>query len=94
MPKTKTSPNKVDANRRNAKKSTGPRSAAGKAKSSRNAVKHGLLAGRIVLADHKDEDPQQFSLLLDGLLVGIARGPRQIPSILKRTRSHGPLSSF
>ncbi|MCH8964815.1 MAG: hypothetical protein IIB58_07640 [Planctomycetes bacterium] len=67
MSKTKTSPNKIEANRRNAKKSTGPRSAAGKAKSSRNAVKHGLLAGLIVLADHKDEDPQQFGLLLDGL---------------------------
>ena len=68
MSKTKTTPNKIEANRRNAKKSTGPRSAAGKAKSSRNEVKHGLLAGRIVLADHKDEDPQQFGLLLDGLL--------------------------
>ncbi len=67
MTKKDTSPNKVEANRRNAKKSTGPRSAAGKAKSSRNAVKHGLLANRIVLADHKDEDPQQFGLLLDGL---------------------------
>ena len=67
MAKTKTPPNKIEANRRNAKKSTGPRSAAGKAKSSRNAVKHGLLAGRIVLVDHKDEDPQQFGLLLDGL---------------------------
>ena len=67
MAKKDTSPNKIEANRRNAKKSTGPRSAAGKAKSSRNAVKHGLLAGRIVLADHKDEDPQQFGLLLDGL---------------------------
>ena len=33
----------------------------------RCSVKHGLLAGRIVLADHEDEDPQQFSLLLDGL---------------------------
>ena len=67
MAKKDTSPNKIEANRRNAKKSTGPRSAAGKAKSSRNAVKHGLLAERIVLADHKDEDPQQFGLLLDGL---------------------------
>ncbi len=67
MAKKDTSPNKIEANRRNAKKSTGPRSAAGKAKSSRNAVKHGLLAGRIVLADHKDEEPQQFGLLLDGL---------------------------
>ncbi len=67
MSKAKTTPNKVEANRRNAKKSTGPRSAAGKAKSSRNAVKHGLLAGRIVLADNAEEDPQQFDLLLDGL---------------------------
>ena len=50
MAKKDTSPNKIEANRRNAKKSTGPRSAAGKAKSSRNAVKHGLLAGLIVLA--------------------------------------------
>ena len=68
MAKKDTSPNKIEANRRNAKKSTGPRSAAGKAKSSRNAVKHGLLAGRIVLADNTEEDPQQFGFLLDELL--------------------------
>ena len=68
MPKKETSPHKIEANRGNAKKSTGPRTAAGKAKSSRNAVKHGLLAGRIVLADHADEDPHQFGLLLDGLV--------------------------
>jgi hypothetical protein len=34
---------KRDANRRNAARSTGPRSAAGRARSSRNAMRHGLL---------------------------------------------------
>jgi hypothetical protein len=32
----------IEANRRNAKKSTGPRSAEGKARSSRNSFRHGL----------------------------------------------------
>ncbi len=68
MQKQKTSPRKIEANRQNACKSTGPRSPRGKARSSRNAVKHGLLAGRIVLADHPDEDPREFAALLDGLL--------------------------
>lgn len=35
---------KLSANRMNARKSTGPRSANGKAKSSRNSLRHGLLA--------------------------------------------------
>jgi hypothetical protein len=34
----------VEANRRNSRKSCGPRSAAGKAKASRNALRHGLAA--------------------------------------------------
>ena len=37
-----TSDQKVAANRRNAERSTGPQSQAGKARSSRNALKHGL----------------------------------------------------
>jgi hypothetical protein len=32
----------IEANRRNAKRSTGPRTASGKSKSSRNALRHGL----------------------------------------------------
>jgi len=35
---------KLEANRRNAARSTGPRSAAGRARSSRNAMRHGLAA--------------------------------------------------
>jgi hypothetical protein len=37
-----TSPTKAEANRRNAQQGTGPRSAAGKARVSRNAYQHGL----------------------------------------------------
>jgi hypothetical protein len=37
-----TSQKQIDANRANAKRSTGPRTAAGKMKSSRNALRHGL----------------------------------------------------
>ena len=42
------------ANRQNAKKSTSPRTPEGKARSSKNALKHGLLARDAVMAD---EDP-------------------------------------
>jgi hypothetical protein len=41
-PKSKASPAQVEANRRNAQKSTGPLSDDGKAISRLNAVKHGL----------------------------------------------------
>ena len=37
-----TSARKIEANRRNAQRSTGPRTAAGKAKSAQNARRHGL----------------------------------------------------
>ena len=68
MSEKKTSQQKIEANRRDARKSTGPRSPAGKARSSRNAVKHGLLTARVVLLDHPDEDPREFDGLLDGLM--------------------------
>ena len=50
----------IAANRRNAKKSTGPRTPAGKAKSAQNATKHGLLARQPVLSD---EDGAEYEAL-------------------------------
>jgi hypothetical protein len=44
-----TSPRKTAANRANARRSTGPRTAAGRARSSRNATRHGLSVS--ILAD-------------------------------------------
>jgi hypothetical protein len=55
---------RLRANRENAQKSTGPRSVAGKAASSRNRLLHGLRANKHLLLD---EDPEQFVLLLNDL---------------------------
>lgn len=52
------------ASRRNAEKSTGPRTESGKARSSRNALKHGLSAEQVVIFD---EDPAAFDNLRDDL---------------------------
>jgi len=38
------SPAQIEANRRNARKSTGPKTPAGKAVAKRNALKHGMLS--------------------------------------------------
>lgn len=53
----------IAANRKNARRSTGPRTAAGKARSAMNSTKHGLLS-QFRLID--DEDPQEFSKFADG----------------------------
>ena len=52
------------ANRRNAANSTGPRTKPGKARSSRNALKHGLSAEQVVMFD---EDPAAFEALRSDL---------------------------
>jgi hypothetical protein len=51
-----TSLKQIEANRRNAEDSTGPRSKAGKQRSSRNAIRHGLTAETVIepLEDAKD----------------------------------------
>src|SRR5690242_14366528 len=50
------SPRKRRANRRNAKKSTGPRSAAGKKRSALNSTTHGIFCSRLVLAGEDEAD--------------------------------------
>ena len=52
----------IRANRRNALKSTGPRTKAGKAASARNALRHGLTAHQVVI---EGEDPALFDALRD-----------------------------
>ena len=52
------SPARIAANRRNARKSTGPRTAKGKAVASRNACKHGLLSR--ILPDRVIVNAQRF----------------------------------
>jgi hypothetical protein len=60
---TQTSSKRVEANRRNAKKSTGPRTPVGKRRSRLNAIKHGLCARIPVLPG---EDPDAFRRHVDG----------------------------
>ena len=60
-----TTEKKAASNRRNAQKSTGPRSAAGKALVSRNALKHGLLSRHLIA---EGESQEEFSDLLRLLL--------------------------
>ena len=50
-----TSEKKRLSTRRNAQKSTGPRSASGKAGVSRNALKHGLLSRHLIIAGDSQE---------------------------------------
>jgi len=57
---TMVSSSKLTANRRNARLSTGPRTAAGKALSSRNAFRHGLLAVQVILPDENAAEFDEF----------------------------------
>src|SRR3954447_3623576 len=55
MSSTTVSASKVRANRLNATKSTGPRSADGKTRSARNATSHGLYCAALVLPGESQE---------------------------------------
>ena len=55
---------KVVSNRRNARKSTGPKSSTGKKTASQNARRHGILSTHLVL---EDESRDEFDLLLTTL---------------------------
>ena len=55
-----TSLKQIEANRRNAQKSTGPTSAEGKQRASRNAVRHGLAAETVIVPLEDVEDYQAF----------------------------------
>ncbi len=65
-----TSTNRLAANRRNAQRSTGPRSERGKARSSRNALRHGLCARRVVLLPC--EDPKDLKEFRASLMASLA----------------------
>ena len=64
------------ANARNAQHSTGPKSEAGKKRSSMNALKHGLTAAEAVLPN---EDPAAYQEKLD-LLVRLRPAPPTPPT--------------
>jgi hypothetical protein len=59
----------ISANRRNAQKSIGPRTAEGKAKSAQNAVKHGLFAQKNVVIS---ENQVEFDHLSEKIMAELA----------------------
>ena len=61
-----TSKTRAQANQKNALKSTGPRTLAGKARSSANAVQHGILSRHLILPG---ESREEFNDLLSQLLT-------------------------
>src|SRR5262249_13647853 len=75
---TMASERQIAANRRNARKSSGPRSGAGKTRSSRNAYRHGLTVSIT--------SSEGFAKQLDKLAREIA-GDTEDPSLLERART-------
>ena len=61
---------RLRANRENAKKSTGPKTARGKAYSRRNALKHGLLIDRVLFSTDGTPINQELHDLWDSLMYG------------------------
>ena len=69
-PANPTSAKKIKANRRNASKSTGPRTARGKSWSRLNALKHGILASQAVLTTLEGRAGRNaFEELVSGLTL-------------------------
>jgi hypothetical protein len=59
---------RIQANRRNALRSTGPKTARGKRAVSRNAITHGLLAREVVIAAGDGEESlEEFHAMVEGL---------------------------
>jgi hypothetical protein len=74
QPEPKPSEARLRANRENAKKSTGPKTARGKAYSRFNALKHGLLAQKIMFTPDGTLRDEGLLELLESLLDKYGRG--------------------
>lgn len=65
---TSASPERLAANRANAQRSTGPRTAAGKERSSQNAWRHGFFAKRLFATPEQEaEDRAEYELIVQGV---------------------------
>jgi hypothetical protein len=71
----------IHANQKNSRKSTGPRTAEGKAVVSKNAVKYGLFAKEVIIFG---EDPADYDALHDAILAELA--PSGVMEILLAER--------
>lgn len=76
-----TAPARLQANRANARHSTGPRTVEGKAVAAQNALKHGLFSRTVALAH---EDPEVFQALLDNLNAELRPSGQLETSLVER----------
>jgi hypothetical protein len=78
----------IEANRRNAAKSTGPRTPEGKARVRRNATRHGLCSGIALMAEEGPEFEADFKLLLEDLRIEHQpNGPTEDIHVFKMAQS-------
>jgi hypothetical protein len=94
---------KLDANRRNARKATGPKSRAGKARSSRNSFRHGLRAvatgndddersaklSDLLRRDNADEEEYQQAAVIGECQLFLARVRAARAAVIERMRGEG-----
>jgi hypothetical protein len=73
----------IAANRANAKRSTGPKTAAGRSRSSRNAVRHGL-SGPL----HLDFAMSEKADAIARLLAGVGANDEQLTSTMEVAHAH------
>ena len=71
----------IDANRRNAGKSTGPKSERGAAAAARNALRHGLRAEKLTCFD---EDAADFAAFHDGQVAAFAPADEAEAQLVER----------
>jgi hypothetical protein len=79
----------IAANRANARQSTGPRTADGKARSARNNFRHGLASGRLIVPG---EDPTDFDELFEGLRADYKPATQTEDQLVLRMAQHFWLS--
>jgi len=81
----------IEANRRNAQKSTGPKTERGKARAKRNAFKHGMTA-RTIMPVLPQEDPKELEDRTQQAITAMKpRNPLELDLVCRAVRLSGEI---